>query len=427
MANGPEAVLLLLGLLLAAARVGGEFARRLGQPAVVGEILVGIILGPSLLGFVGPFGDAEDAGMRAVEVVAQLGVLVLLFEVGLESSLVELRKVGASAVFVGLAAVILSVGTGFGLSWFLAGRVEWLQTDLAAAHPGLLHVFVGIVFAATSVGINARTLRDMGKIRTTEARIILGAAMVGDALALVALAVIGGISSAPSQGGIGSVGWTLAVMLLFFLVVILGAWLAPRIDHWLHKAARGDFVHLTFGFTVLLLMSYVATRAGLAPIVGAFAAGLMLSASDHRHQLFESLRPVGGLLTGLFFLVLGARVDLQVDTPATPRLVLGIVILLSVAGILAKLVAGLGVVHRRVDRYVVAVGMVPRGGIGLIFVLFGLENGLLANWQYMALVLFVLTTTFVTQPWLQRIRGRFGKATAGKPPESARVAELGTA
>lgn len=425
MASGPETILLSLLLVLVAAKLGAEAARRVRQPPVVGEMLAGILLGPSLLNLLPDFAAAplgEDA--IVLSALALLGVLFLLFEVGLESDIQGMRRVGASAGLVGFLGVIVSLAAGAAVSWLVATRFEWVVTPTAIGNPTLMHIFIGATLTATSVGITARVLTDMGKIKTVEARIILGAAVFDDVLGLVVLAIVGGLVTDPTAvTALGSVRVLAIALAFFFAAIALGAWLAPHMLRYAGHVLGDGYGHLAFATTWMLLLSYLSTLVGLASIVGAFAAGLGLSRSPERHTVFDHLRPVASLFVGVFFVVLGARVDLTQIPINDLTLVITVTLGLTVIGILAKLAAGLGVVGRGADRFVVGIGMVPRGEVGLIFALFGLQHALLANWQYAILILVVLLTTLITPFWLKRVARRFQEAEGA----SAAPSRLGKA
>ncbi len=447
--GGPEAILLYVLVILVGAKVGGELASRLKQPPVAGEILVGVLLGPSLLGFLPAFDILDTANqffaaeplgsegnltiddvdfaatkdLAVLALLAEIGVLVLLFEVGLESNLAEFRRVGWSAGLVGTFGVVFSLAIGWGASELFAQRIDWVITDTAISNPHLLHAFIGATLAATSVGITARVLSDMGRIRTRESQIILGAAVFDDVLGLIILAIVGGLVVDPAGLSLAGVARVFGLALgFFFAAILLGVLLAPRIINWVHTAFRTPYVHLGFALALMFAVSYLATWVGLAAIVGAFAAGLALSTSSHRHIIFEDLKPVGSLFVGFFFVILGARVDLTSVTRETLPLVLLVGGILTVAGILGKLLCGLGVLGGQANRYVVGVGMVPRGEVGLIFALFGLEHGLLSNWQYTTIIVVVLFTTLITPFWLKAVSGRF-KEFVEERPDAARIKE----
>jgi Kef-type K+ transport system membrane component KefB len=393
-------VLLALAVILGAAKLGGEAAVRLGQPAVLGEILVGILLGNlGLLGFHGLEFLRSDP---TVDMLARLGVVVLLFEVGVESTVGEMARVGASAAL----AAVLGVVAPFALGW---GVGAWL---VPAAGP-YVHAFLGATLAATSVGITARVLQDLDRSRSPEARIILGAAVIDDVLGLVVLAVVAGIISAAGTGGAlapASIAAIVAKAVGFLAVTIaVGVATAPAA----FRAAasfRGRWTLLSLGLALAFAFAWLAGQMGLAPIIGAFAAGLVL---EPRHfqpftergerSLEDLLHPISAFLVPIFFVVTGMATDLA---SFAGHGVLGLAAALTAAGVLGKLACGLGVVQPGVDRLTVALGMVPRGEVGLIFAGVGLtlELGgrpILDPGTYSALVILVVTTTLVTPPALR--------------------------
>ncbi|MFO1535613.1 MAG: cation:proton antiporter [Thermoplasmatota archaeon] len=409
-------VLLDLAILFLGAKLGGEAAVRLRQPAVLGELLVGILLGAGLLGDVLGLPDlAALAGPRSGEVavlqaLAAVGAILLLFEVGLESRVSEMRKVGVSSLLVALIGIVVSFALGYAASWALSAAWEpWHAAD-AAIPANLLHVFVGAALTATSVGITARVLADLGRLKSPEARIILGAAVLDDVGGLLILAVVAALIGAATGGqAVDALGiLRIAGIAIGFLAVslALGLKLVPRAFDWLGARFQAASFPLALAVAFALAMSYAASLAGLADIVGAFTAGLLLAEARSAHGLFEQLRPLASLLVGLFFVTLGMHVEVgELARNAGPVLLLGT--LLAAVAVAAKLACGWGVVKGQAQRLTVGVGMVPRGEVGLIFASLGLSAGLLANWQYALLLYVVLVTTLLTPIWLGRLRGRF--------------------
>lgn len=426
-AAGP--ILLSLGVIILVAKLAGEASRRLGQPAVLGELLAGILLGGALLG--GPLGlpdlAAGDHGSEAtiLEALAALGAILLLFEVGLEVQVKELRKVGASSAWVALIGIAASFGIGYGASWALANSWgAWHAAD-AALPAHLLHLFVGAAMTATSVGITARVLSDLGRLASPEARIILGAAVLDDVGGLLILAIVAAlVASGGGAIGLGGLALTIATAVGFLVLgLAIGLPLAPRAFDALADRVKVTAFPVALAFAFALLVSYAASRAGLADIVGAFLAGLVLAPSRHAHAVAAQLRPFASILIGLFFVTLGMKVDLrEVAANAGPVLALGLA--LTVLAVLGKLACGWGVVGRQAKRLTVGIGMVPRGEVGLIFAGLGLTTGLLANWQYAVLLVMVLLTTVVTPIWLARLRDGF---TVEIPPEQALATATGEA
>ena len=412
MATEIGVVLLKLVVLLGAAKLAGELAERLRQPAVLGELLAGVLLGPSLLGFVDFSGTGGD--LPILQFLAQLGVLLLLFQVGLETRLADMAKVGRSAGLVALLGIAGSFGSGFLVSYLLGLAGFWSDTIL-------FHVFVGATFTATSVGITARVLSDMGRLATPEARIILGAAVLDDVGGLLILALVVALAA----GALDPLSLARqALLAVGFLGVALYVghkvmpWVVDRIAL---ARARGVLVAAALAFA--LLLAYLAEVAHLAAIVGAFAAGTILAATRRQHDIAEKVRPLADAFIPLFFVYVGLQVDLGNVGGDAGKLVLAVALLSAVA-ILGKLVAGLGVLEKGLDRLSVGVGMVPRGEVGLIFALVGLTTlvdgqPLMEPWEYTAVLLVVALTTFLTPFWLKARLGRPRKAAASVAEDRA--------
>jgi len=374
---------LLLGLVLVwlAAKVAGEGMERIGQTAVLGELLAGVIIGPGALGLV-----HESEALHAL---AELGVLILLFEVGLESDLGELLHSGVQSALVALVGVVAPFAVGFGIMRGLG-------------HPPLVAVFVGATLTATSVGITARVLADLGRLQDVAARVVLGAAVVDDILGLLILAVVTGVAQ---TGGVSlsAVALLSAKAVAFLVVAILvGIRLAPTLVKWVGwMRARGTLLVYSVVFAVALAV--VADMMGLATIIGAFAAGLVLATTERREHIEERIKPVADLLVPIFFVTVGMKVQPAMLNPFAEDARLGIAILLTAAAIASKLVAGLAVYQRGVRRWPIGVGMVPRGEVGLIFAGAGLAAGVIGDDLYAALIVVVMLTTFVAPPWLKAL------------------------
>jgi Kef-type K+ transport system membrane component KefB len=388
-------LLIRLAILLGAAKLAGWLAVRARQPAVLGEIVMGILLGNlGLLGFHGFTPIRSDPVLAAL---ASLGVIVLLFEVGLQSTVKQMLHVGGSSALV----AVLGVFTPFALGW---GVGAWLLPGEST----LVHVFLGAILTATSVGITARVLRDLGHGHSIEARIILGAAVLDDVLGLVILAALTGIITAASRGGALSplaIVWISAKALGFLAgSILLGLWITPRLLG-LASRMRVAGMLLTTGLVFCFLLAYLGTRAGLSPIVGAFAAGLILESDqfrgfdESRETSIESLlHPISTFLVPIFFVLTGFRVDLAAF--ADPRIAL-LALALTVAAWIGKQACSLGVLERGANRLAIGLGMVPRGEVGLIFAnvgatLFVAGRPVITPELYAAVVLMVIVTTLVT-------------------------------
>jgi Kef-type K+ transport system membrane component KefB len=393
-------LLLALSVILAAAAIGGWLAERIGQPAVLGELIAGIALGN--LGLVGFEGLKSLAANPELAALAELGVIVLLFDVGLESTIGDMMKVGRSALFV----AVLGVVTPFALGW-AAGA--WLLPD----RPVYVHVFLGAVLTATSVGITARVLRDLGRTASEEAKIILGAAVIDDVLGLVILAVVTGFITAAESGAslsLAGLVWIAGKALLFLvLAIVLGSLLARHALRRFPGFGRPGTL-LTSGLVICFVLAYLASAVGLAPIVGAFAAGLILepaffAAFDESRRgltLRSLLQPISTILVPVFFVRTGLLVDLS--SFADPA-VLGIAAVLTAAAWIGKQACMLGVLERGVNRLAIGIGMVPRGEVGLIFANIGAglilaHERIITPPLYAAVVLMVVVTTLVTPPAL---------------------------
>lgn len=407
-------VALALAIILVLAKLGGDLAMRLGQPAVLGELVVGVLLGNAhLFGLHGTEVIRDDLH---IDMIARLGVLILLFEVGLESTVGQMLAVGLSSTIV----AILGVVAPFFLGW---GVGALLLPD----HSVYVHVFLGATLTATSVGITARVLKDLERHQTPEARVILGAAVIDDVLGLVILAAVSGVIAAADAGttlSYGSIGWILLKAGLFlFLSLVIGVTLSPKLFH-VASRLRSRGVLLALGLSFCFFLSYLAGFIGLAPIVGAFAAGLILEDTLYKdfkdkgeHGLEELIHPISGFLVPVFFVLMGMRTDLTTFADTSVLVLAGA---LTVAAIIGKQVCSLGVIGKGVDPLTIGFGMIPRGEVGLIFANIGLTltvqgEHIIDKSTFSATVIMVIVTTMVTPPLLKWSLGRLpGTQTAMK-------------
>jgi len=405
----PQA-LLVLALIIAAAKMGGEALTRIRQAPVLGELLMGVMLGN-----LGLFGITALEPLRdnaTLRLVAEIGAVLLLFEVGVEANLGQLLAVGWSCLLVAIVGVVTTLMLGYFVSAHLLPDGGWLG-----------HLFVAGTLAATSIGITARVLKDLGKSNTEEARIILGAAVADDIIGLVILAVVSGlVTSVTANSAAGTVHWTAILWIIakasIFLVlaVIVGRFWSQRM--FLHASrlqVSGALLALCICFCFAL--AALAGLMGLAPIIGAFAAGVVLEEVHYKpflergeRKMQDLLFPITTLIVPVFFVVMGLRVDLR--SFASPA-VLGFAVLVTVVAIIGKQACGLGVVERGVDRMAIGVGMIPRGEVSLIFAGLGssvLLQGrpVLSKATFSALVLMVMLTTFITPPLLKLVFERKG-------------------
>ena len=386
---------LALAAILVAAKLLGELAERIGQPAVLGELVAGVLLGSSVLGIVPHDGLAG----QLAHVLAELGVLLLLFEIGLETDLREMFRVGPASLAVAVVGVVVPFGLGY---------AYWAYVPHPAASGDLTTsaIFVGATLTATSVGITARVLSDLHQMGTQEARVIIGAAVIDDVLGLVILSVVSGVAAGAAVSVLGILR-TLGVAVGFLVVaVLLGRFLMPKLFDLVVRM-RVRFVLLVFAVAFALALAGLAALAGSALIIGAFAAGLILSGTNQFDTIEHEVRPLASIFTPVFFVSVGASVNLRLLDPTSPGargtlLVAGALILIGIGG---KIVAGWAAPWVRMRRLVVGVGMVPRGEVGLIFADMGRRSGVLSDEVFGAVLLMVMATTFVAPPALKALFG----------------------
>jgi Kef-type K+ transport system membrane component KefB len=377
------AVLLAFGAALFGAKLLGELAERVGQPAVLGELLAGIVLGPSVLGLV-PLSDA-------IFVLAEIGVVLLLFEVGLETNLEDLVRVGAPALSVALAGMVLPFAGGYFVT-------------RALGYEALTATFVGAALTATSIGITARVLSELKVLATREGQIILGAAVADDVLGLVILAVVSKVAGG-AHIDVGTVAKSTGLAVGFLAVAIAaGIPIGRVLIRVVGKASvRGMLGAACVAFAIFV--AWAAKKADSAPIVGAFAAGMALARTNRRHDIEHALKPVVDIFAPVFFVFVGAEVDVKLLNPFVaenrPALLLGL--LLTAIGFLGKFAAGF-CAWGRVRRAFIGAGMVPRGEVGLIFASVGLATKALPERVFVAVLVAVFATTFVAPPMLKALR-----------------------
>ncbi len=376
------AVLVAIGI---GTRVLGIVAQRLGQPAVLGELIAGIILGPSLLGVLNP-------GDPIISAFAELGVLILLFTIGIETNIRSLARVGGAAGAVAMVGVILPFGLGY-------AAASWLGLGT------MVSVVCGATLTATSVGISARVLSDLGRLGSDEGQIVLGAAVIDDVVGLVILSIVSSLlaGAALTLAGVSTTVALAAGFLVFALLV--GSRTIPPIFRYIDRleiSGTLGAVSLVFAF----LLAWLAARAGSAMIIGAFAAGLILHSTPQRARIEKATTGIGHFFVPIFFASVGAAVDIAVfrDMDA-----LKIALALFVVGFAGKFAAGFAPFWIRGNKTLIGLAMVPRGEVGLIFAQTGAAAGVLDSRLFSAITLVVLATTFVAPPLL----GRFGHKSDG--------------
>ena len=420
-----EHFFLVLIAILVVGKGMGEIAERIGQPAVLGELLAGVLLGYSLLGVV----PIDGAMAEIIHLLAEVGVAILLFEIGLETELKEMFRVGASASLVAVVGVALPFLLGF-LYW-------WWFTPSIGTHPGdvtdtMVAIFVGATLTATSVGITARVLTDLDRIHTPEARVIIGAAVVDDVLGLVILAIVSGLAAGAGLTVFG-IATKFAVAVGFLVAaVIVGNWIAPRLFGLIDRLrVRG--VLLVSAFSFALLFGALAGLAGSALIIGSFAAGIVLSSTNQFDVIEERIKPVADIFTPIFFVSVGAAVNVNLFLPWTSEFNTGVLAvggILLVIAIIGKLVSGYTVgwgKQNPLNHAAVGVGMIPRGEVGLIFAQLGLSNGILSSETFSAILIMVIFTTFIAPPLLKLIFKDGGQGEPDHLPVHPGAAEVETA
>ncbi|MFH1789616.1 MAG: cation:proton antiporter [bacterium] len=411
---------LWIAVILIAAKIS-SLIEKIGQPSVLGELVIGVILGNLALLGIGLFDPIKTN--HIIEFLAELGVVILLFQIGLESNIREMKKVGLKAGLVAIVGVVAP----FVLGTYVVG--PWLL-------PGLgfnAYLFLGATLTATSVGITARVFKDLNKLQTKEAQIVLGAAVIDDVLGLIILAVVSAIVTVGSVG-IGVITWITAKAVLFLIgSIIIGQILAPILSKFFAKIHTGVAMKFTLAVCFGLVFAYLAQVIGLAPIVGAFAAGLILDpvhfryfkdpkvvrdvkksiegieCSDnirekigkaiepHAHRHIEDLiEPLGNFLIPIFFVMTGMTV--KIETMFDFK-VLGLAIGITIVAFFGKIIAGF-VAGKGVNKTIIGFGMVPRGEVGLIFAVIGKSLGVVTDEIFSIIVIMVILTTLLTPPIL---------------------------
>lgn len=383
---------LLTGLaaVLLLARILGGLARRLGQPSVLGELLAGVALGPSALGLIDPANEVWYA-------LGELGLVVLLFQIGLHTNLRDILKVGAPAAVVGLVGVLLP---------FLGGY--FVATALGFG--GLIAIVCGAALTATSIGISARVLSDLGQLDTPEGRIVLGAAVLDDIIGLIILTMVAGLA-AGNELTVGVVGRTAGLSIGFLIgAIALGMLFAPRLMNWV-ATFRVAGAQGSVALAVALALAALATAVGSSMIIGAFAAGVVIHTTRHARTIEQSSASLGHFFVPLFFAVVGASINLNALLDGSVLLIGGALCLVAILG---KLAAGFAPWWFTGNKLLIGVAMIPRGEVGLIFAQMGLATGVLDQGLFSAVVLMVMVTTFIVPPWLAQL----GKGVEGPPDES---------
>ncbi|MBE9119096.1 cation:proton antiporter [Lusitaniella coriacea LEGE 07157] len=411
-------VLVSLVVIYIASKVGGELCARINLPPVLGELVGGAVVGVSalhLLIFPESGSQAADslivkflettAGLtpesaasvfsaqsETISLLAELGVIILLFEIGLESDLKELIRVGPQAAVVAVVGVVAP---------FAAGTAGLIYLFNISAVPA---IFAGAALTATSIGITAKVLAEIGRLSSTEGQIIIGAAVLDDVLGIIVLAVVASLAKT------GEIEITNIIYLIIsaavFLVgaILIGRFLSPYFVGLVNEMkTRGQLLLTALIFAFIL--SYIASAIHLEAILGAFAAGLVLAETDKSRELEEQILPVADIFVPIFFVCVGAKTDLSVLNPAVPSNREGLIIaaFLIVTAIVGKVITGFTLWQPGINKLAVGVGMIPRGEVGLVFAGVGSASGALSESTEAAIIMMVISTTFIAPPLLRLV------------------------
>lgn len=420
-----EAPLVLAGVLLSlvvvyfASKMGGELSRLMNLPPVLGELVGGVVVGVSafhLLVFPEGGATAADSTLMPIlqwisggalseeafssifasqsevlSVLAELGVIILLFEIGLESDLRELTKVGYQAAVVAVVGVVAPFIGG------TLGLVALFHTPVIPA------IFAGAALTATSIGITSKVLSELGHLKSKEGQIIVGAAVIDDVLGIIVLAVVASLAKTGEVDLLNVVYLVISASVFLLGAIFLGKFFNQAFVAIADKLqTRGKLIipALVFAF----LMAFLANAIHLEAILGAFAAGLVLDETDKRKELDQQVIPIADILVPIFFVTVGAKADLSVLNPAIAENREGLIIaaFLIVIAIIGKLMTGWVVFGQpQINRLAIGVGMIPRGEVGLVFAGIGAASGVLDKPLEAAIIIMVILTTFVAPPFLR--------------------------
>nr|WP_238718550.1 cation:proton antiporter [Petrachloros mirabilis] len=409
-------VLLSLVVIYVASKLGGELSKLLDLPPVLGELVAGVIVGASalhLIVFPESGATVADSQLMAllqwlggltpetmvsvfhsqsevISVLAELGVIILLFEIGLESDLRELQKVGYQAAIVACVGVAAPFGLG------TAGLMLLFHV------PTIPAIFAGAALTATSIGITSKVLSEIGQLKSAEGQIIVGAAVIDDVLGIIVLAVVASLAKTGEVDVMNVVYLILSATGFLIGAIFLGKFFNSSFVAIADKLqTRGNLVIPAISFA--FLMAFFANVIHLEAILGAFAAGLVLDETDKRKELDRQVMPIADILVPIFFITVGAKADLGVLNPAVPANREGLIIalfLLTVA-IIGKVVTGWTTFGQPLNRLAIGIGMVPRGEVGLVFAGIGSASGVLTKPLEAAIIIMVIATTFLAPPFLR--------------------------
>ena len=380
-------LLLAIGAMLAAAKLLGDLFETVGQPAVLGEMLAGIVLGPSMIGLVDPHQPVLHA-------LSEIGVLILLFQIGLETNPKKLLEVGPAA----LAVAVVGVAVPFALGYYASA---------ALGLEPLVRLVMGAALTATSVGITARVLSDLGRLQDRESQVVLGAAVIDDVIGLIILAVVSAVVAGGAVTPMLVGKLTVTAFGFIGAALLVGRFAVPPLFDLLDRHLKGPSLPL-IALTVAFLVAVLAERVGSALIIGAFTAGLLFAPTRQLHAIEKGVVQIGYFFVPLFFVTVGALVDVRDFSDPRVLLIGGVLTLCAVVG---KVLAGFAPFWFDGRKLVIGVGMVPRGEVGLIFASMGLVSGVFDGKLFSSAALMVMATTF-----LAPIALRFLLEPKGGPP-----------
>ncbi|PLZ99135.1 sodium:proton antiporter [Fischerella thermalis CCMEE 5268] len=410
-------VLLSLVVIYLASKLGGELSRMMDFPPVLGELVGGVVVGASalhllvfpesgaiatdsvimnILQFIGNLSPEAVTSVfqsqsEAISILAELGVIVLLFEIGLESDLRELKKVGYQAAIVACVGVAVPFAAG------TVGLMFFFHT------PAIPAIFAGAALTATSIGITSKVLSELGHLKSREGQIIVGAAVIDDVLGIIVLAVVASLAKTGEVDILNVIYLIVSATVFLIGSILLGKFFNKTFVTIADKLqTRGKLVIPAFIFA--FFMAFIGNAIHLEAILGAFAAGLVLDETDKRKELDQQVIPIADILVPIFFVTVGARVDLGVLNPIVPENQQGLIIaiFLVVVAIIGKVVTGWSVFGQPgINRLAIGVGMIPRGEVGLVFLGIGAASGVIDKPLQAAIIIMVILTTFLAPPFLR--------------------------
>ncbi|MDN4074076.1 cation:proton antiporter [Fictibacillus terranigra] len=377
-------ILLQIAIILIASKLAGSFSVRFGQPSVLGKLIIGIILGPAVLGWINETETLTE--------FSQIGVILLMFIAGLESDVDEFKRTGKASTFVGFGGIIVPLALGYA-----AGMAMHLSV--------MESLFLGLVLSATSVSISVQALKEMNKLKTPEGITILGAAVIDDVVIIIALAILMSFS-----GGDVNLSMVILKKVLFFVIVVLAGWKIVPLFLKKFSSLKVTETVISSALIICFVFAYFAEYTGVAAIIGAYIAGVAISVTNFKHEVFEKVETIGySIFVPIFFTSIGITAEFSGIMEN-----MGLIVTLSLIAILTKLIgASIGAKAAGFgwnSSLGIGAAMISRGEVALIISAIGLETKLLSQEMFTVIVVVVLVTTIVTPPMMKV----FFKSTAQK-------------